>query len=197
MKKLVTFCLCLAVCSVLFLAGSAFAQQKNVRVNIVTSEGNIVLELWPDKAPATVENFLKYAKAGFYEGTTFHRVISNFMIQGGGFDENLKPKRGMFEPIVNEADNGEKNRPYTIAMARTGHPHSATNEFFINVQDNKSLNFKSKSMEGYGYCVFGEVYAGKNVVDKIRDTPVKAKGPMPFAHVPVKPVVIKRVEVLP
>lgn len=196
MKRLLMLLLCCTVAAVCVLPSAASAQEKTVRVNIMTTAGNIVLELWPDKAPKTVENFLRYAESGHYEGTTFHRVISTFMIQAGGFDENLRPKRAAFPPIVNEADNGLKNRTYTVAMARTGEPHSATAEFFINVNDNAPLDFRSKTQDGWGYCVFGQVYAGKNVVEKIRNTPVRPKGAPPFANVPLTPIVIKRVVVL-
>ncbi|SKA82355.1 peptidyl-prolyl cis-trans isomerase B (cyclophilin B) [Paucidesulfovibrio gracilis DSM 16080] len=198
MKKIIAalICLSLLVGAVTVHAADADGAEP-VRVNIMTTEGNIVLELWPDKAPKTVENFLRYVESGHYEGTIFHRVISNFMIQAGGFDEQLHPRRAAFAPVVNEADNGLKNHTYTIAMARTSEPHSATAEFFINVQDNAPLDFRSKTPQGWGYCVFGKVYAGKNVVERIRTMPVKAQGRPPFAHVPVRPVVIKRVMVLP
>lgn len=169
---------------------------KKVFVRMDTTMGPIVLELWPDKAPETVRNFLKYVLAGFYEGTVFHRVHSNFMIQGGGFDENLVRKEGALPPIKNEADNGLKNDEYTIAMARSADPDSATNEFFINVVNNKMLNFTAPTPEGYGYCVFGQVAAGKATVDKIKKTRTRAKGNMPFEAVPVNPVVIERVSVL-
>ncbi|MDD4732306.1 MAG: peptidylprolyl isomerase [Desulfovibrio sp.] len=197
MKRLSAAMLCLALLLLPLAASAADAAKTSpVRVNIMTTAGNIVLELWPDKAPKTVENFLRYVESGHYQGTIFHRVISNFMIQAGGFDENLRPRRAAFAPVVNEADNGLKNRTYTVAMARTNQPHSATAEFFINVQDNAALDFRSKTPQGWGYCVFGEVYAGKNVVERIRTAPVTSQGRPPFAHVPVQPVVIKRVMVL-
>lgn len=197
MKRLSAAMLCLALLLLPLAALAADAAKTSpVRVNIMTTAGNIVLELWPDKAPKTVENFLRYVESGHYQGTIFHRVISNFMIQAGGFDENLRPRRAAFAPVVNEADNGLKNRTYTVAMARTNQPHSATAEFFINVQDNAALDFRSKTPQGWGYCVFGEVYAGKNVVERIRTAPVTSQGRPPFAHVPVQPVVIKRVMVL-
>ncbi|MGE4470800.1 MAG: peptidylprolyl isomerase [Desulfovibrio sp.] len=197
MKRLSAAMLCLALLLLPLAASAADAAKTSpVRVNIMTTAGNIVLELWPDKAPKTVENFLRYVESGHYQGTIFHRVISNFMIQAGGFDENLRPRRAAFAPVVNEADNGLKNRTYTVAMARTNQPHSATAEFFINVQDNAALDFRSKTPQGWGYCVFGEVYAGKNVVERIRSAPVTSQGRPPFAHVPVQPVVIKRVMVL-
>jgi len=197
MKRLSAAMLCLALLLLPLAALAADAAKTSpVRVNIMTTAGNIVLELWPDKAPKTVENFLRYVESGHYQGTIFHRVISNFMIQAGGFDENLRPRRAAFAPVINEADNGLKNRTYTVAMARTNQPHSATAEFFINVQDNAALDFRSKTPQGWGYCVFGEVYAGKNVVERIRTAPVTSQGRPPFAHVPVQPVVIKRVMVL-
>jgi cyclophilin family peptidyl-prolyl cis-trans isomerase len=197
MKRLSAAMLCLALLLLPLAASAADAAKTSpVRVNIMTTAGNIVLELWPDKAPKTVENFLRYVESGHYQGTIFHRVISNFMIQAGGFDENLRPRRAAFAPVINEADNGLKNRTYTVAMARTNQPHSATAEFFINVQDNAALDFRSKTPQGWGYCVFGEVYAGKNVVERIRTAPVTSQGRPPFAHVPVQPVVIKRVMVL-
>jgi peptidyl-prolyl cis-trans isomerase B (cyclophilin B) len=151
--------------------------------------GEITLELYPDKAPITVANFLQYVKDGFYNGTTFHRVIPTFMIQGGGFDArmNEKPTRG---PIKNEADNGLTNDKYTVAMARTATPDSATAQFFINVADNKPLNHTAKTPQGYGYAVFGKVIKGQNVVDKIKDVPTASMGMM--ENVPVTPVVITK-----
>lgn len=164
---------------------------SNPTVMMETSLGTITIELWPDKAPATVANFLRYVEEGFYEGTIFHRVINNFMIQGGGMDEKLYPKPSL-APIRNEADNGLKNEPYTVAMARTGDPHSATNQFFINVADNKFLNHKAKTADGWGYAVFGKVVAGKDVVDRIKTSVTASKGP--YDDVPVKPVVILKAE---
>ena len=151
--------------------------------------GDITLELYPDKAPATVKNFLTYADEKFYDGTVFHRVISGFMIQGGGMtsDMNEKPTHS---PILNEADNGLKNDRGTIAMARTNDPNSATAQFFINAKDNTFLNFRSKTIEGYGYCVFGKVTKGLDVVDAIEKTPTTTKGF--FQDVPAKPVIIKK-----
>jgi len=134
---------------------------------IKTSMGNITLELYPEKAPVTVENFLKYIDDGFYKETIFHRVINTFMIQGGGFDCNMS-KKATRAPIKNEAANGLKNERGTIAMARTMIPDSATAQFFINTGDNHSLNFKDPSQRGIGYCVFGRVIEGMDVVDKIR-----------------------------
>ena len=163
------------------------AEKKPVRVKLTTAMGDIVLELYPDKAPATVENFLQYVKDGHYNGTVFHRVIDGFMIQGGGLDASLneKPTRG---PIKNEADNGLKNEPYTIAMARTNDPHSATSQFFINVVDNQRLNHRDKTPSGWGYTVFGRVVQGKEVVDKIKAMPTTNQGI--YQNVPKPPVPI-------
>ena len=134
-------------------------------ITLSTSLGNIVLELDADKAPITVENFLSYAKSGYYNGTIFHRVIDGFMIQGGGFDGSMKQK-STENPIKNEANNGLKNNKYTIAMARTSIPDSATSQFFINVNNNDFLNYPGQY--GWGYCVFGKVTEGTDVVDKIQ-----------------------------
>ena len=162
---------------------------QNPKVVLETSMGDITLELYPDKAPATVKNFLTYADEKFYDGTVFHRVISGFMIQGGGMtaDMNEKPTHS---PILNEADNGLKNDRGTIAMARTNDPNSATAQFFINAKDNTFLNFRSKTIEGYGYCVFGKVTKGLDVVDAIEKTPTTTRGV--FQDVPAKPVIIKK-----
>ncbi len=162
------------------------------RVKLSTSQGDIVLELDPEKAPKTVANFLKYVDDGFYDGTIFHRVIANFMIQGGGFSTELakKPTRA---PIQNEAKNGLKNDRGTIAMARTFDPHSATAQFFINVKDNTFLNHTAPTPNGWGYCVFGKVVDGMKVVDAIRNTPTGASGPFP-KDVPKTAVVIKKAE---
>lgn len=163
------------------------AAGKPVFVKLETSKGDITLELFPDKAPATVANFLTYVKDGFYNGTIFHRVINGFMIQGGGFDAqmNQKPTRS---PIKNEADNGLGNDAYTIAMARTMEPHSATAQFFINVADNKMLNHTGKTPRGWGYAVFGKVVKGKEVVDKIKAVATTNRGM--HQNVPVEPVTI-------
>ena len=134
-------------------------------ITLLTNLGNIVLELNTEKAPVTVENFLSYAKSGYYNGTIFHRVIDGFMIQGGGFDSSMKEKPTE-KPIKNEANNGLKNNKYTIAMARTSIPDSATSQFFINVNNNDFLNYPGQ--DGWGYCVFGKVTEGTDVVDKIQ-----------------------------
>lgn len=162
-------------------------------VIIRTTFGEIKLELDAKKAPKTVANFLNYAREGFYDGTIFHRVIDNFMIQGGGFDTDMQQKPSG-EPIENEADNGLKNDFGTIAMARTNDPHSATAQFFINVKDNDFLNHRGKNMQGWGYAVFGKVSEGKEVLDKIRAVPTSSrKG---HQDVPTDPVIIESVVVV-
>ncbi len=162
-------------------------------VKLETSMGEITIELNADKAPATTANFLQYVKDGFYNGTIFHRVIPTFMIQGGGFDAqmNQKPTRA---PIQNEADNGLKNEPYTIAMARTMDPNSATAQFFINVADNQFLNHTAKTMQGWGYAVFGKVVKGQDVVDKIKAVPTGNQGM--HQNVPLEPVTISKATVV-
>jgi peptidyl-prolyl cis-trans isomerase B (cyclophilin B) len=174
---------------VFFLAGAAWAEDP--KVSMQTSKGTIVLELYADEAPKSVENFLAYVDNGFYDGTIFHRVIEGFMIQGGGFtpDMQKKPTRA---PIDNEADNGLKNERGTIAMARTGDPHSATAQFFINHQDNAFLDHTAKTQRGWGYAVFGRVTEGMDVVDAIAIEPTGAKGPFP-KDVPETTVVIEQV----
>ncbi|MEM1154816.1 MAG: peptidylprolyl isomerase [Pseudomonadota bacterium] len=162
-------------------------------VIIRTTFGDIKLELDADKAPATVANFLEYASAGFYDGTIFHRVINNFMIQGGGFDTDMQQK-GTRAPIENEADNGLKNDFGTIAMARTNDPHSATAQFFINVKDNDFLNHSGKNMQGWGYAVFGKMVEGDDVLEKIRNVPTGSSGG--HQDVPTEPVIIESIEVV-
>ena len=164
-----------------------------MNVVLQTSMGNITLELDAKKAPKTVENFIAYVKSGHYNGTVFHRVMDNFMIQGGGFTDKMvqKPTNA---PIKNEADNGLKNNKYTIAMARTSDPHSASAQFFINVADNDFLNFSSPTERGWGYAVFGKVTAGTDVVDKIKK--VKTGNNGFHQNVPVEPVTILKAEVL-
>ncbi len=164
---------------------------KMVNVVIETSMGNIELELNKEKAPITVDNFLKYVDKKHYDGTIFHRVISNFMIQGGGHKEDMSEKPSD-KPIKNEADNGLKNDKYTVAMARTSIVDSATAQFFINVTDNPFLNFKSPDPRGYGYAVFGKVVSGTDVVDKIKAVPTTSK--MGMDDVPEKPVMIKTIK---
>src|SRR5512143_220196 len=172
----------------------AAGQPPNPRVLIETSKGNITVELFPRNAPQSTANFLGYVKSGFYDGTIFHRVIPDFMIQGGGMTPDMaeKPKGA---PIPNEADNGLKNLRGTLAMARTGDPHSATSQFFINVADNYFLNHRGQSVEGWGYAVFGKVVDGMNVVDTIVAVPRGSRGP--YDDVPNEPVVMRRVSLLP
>jgi len=162
-------------------------------VKLHTTLGVITIELAADKAPETVKNFLAYVESGHYDNTVFHRVIDGFMIQGGGFEPGMKQK-STGEPIKNEADNGLKNLAGTIAMARTQAPHSATAQFFINIADNDFLNFRSPDMQGWGYCVFGKVAEGMDVVDQIRS--VRTGSSSFHQDVPVEDVVIERVEVV-
>lgn len=158
-------------------------------VKLLTNFGEITLELNAEKAPITVTNFLEYVDRGFYDGTIFHRVIDGFMIQGGGFDATMTQKASSDE-IKNEADNGLANDQYTIAMARTSAPHSASNQFFINVGNNDFLNHSAPTSSGWGYCVFGKVIAGMDVVDKIKKVATTSrKG---HQDVPVENVVIER-----
>ena len=162
-------------------------------VIIRTTFGELKLELEAEKAPKTVENFLSYARDGFYDGTIFHRVIDNFMIQGGGFETDMSQKEPG-ESIENEADNGLKNDFGTVAMARTTEPHSATAQFFINVKDNDFLNHSGKNMQGWGYTVFGKITDGAEVLDKIRAVPTTSRGG--HQDVPTDPVIIESVEVV-
>ena len=165
--------------------------EKNPVVTIETSMGNLDVELFADKAPISVANFLKYVDEGYYNGTIFHRVIPGFMIQGGGFTEEMKQKDTKAQ-IKNEATNGLKNDTYTLAMARTNVVDSATSQFFINVADNAFLNHRSPDPMGYGYAVFGKVISGTDTVDKIKVVPTSSKGM--HENVPVKPVVMKSVK---
>jgi peptidyl-prolyl cis-trans isomerase B (cyclophilin B) len=174
--------------------GSAFAEQnstttnKNTMVTLKTNFGDIEIELNADKAPKTVENFLQYVKEGHYDGVIFHRVINNFMVQGGGFDADMKEKKSR-GPIPNEASNGLKNEKYTLAMARTSEPHSASAQFFINTKDNEFLNFSSETQNGWGYAVFGKVVGGTEIVDKIEAVQTGQSGS--HGDVPVEPVIIE------
>lgn len=162
-------------------------------VRLQTNLGVIKLELDSEKAPETVQNFLNYVDSGFYDNTIFHRVIDDFMIQGGGFEPGMKQKKTQ-APIQNEAANGLKNDAYTIAMARTADVHSATAQFFINVTSNGFLNYKSSSPQGYGYCVFGRVVEGQDVVDKIKK--VKTGDYADHQNVPLEDVIIQKAEVI-
>lgn len=169
------------------------AERKKVLVKLETSMGDITLELNEEKAPVTTANFLQYVNSGFYDGTVFHRVINGFMIQGGGFSADMRQKMTKGE-IKNEADNGLKNEAYTVAMARTQDPHSASAQFFINVADNDFLNHREKNLEGWGYAVFGKVVDGKDVVDQIKAV---ATGNSGFHQdVPKKAVVINKASVI-
>jgi peptidyl-prolyl cis-trans isomerase A (cyclophilin A)/peptidyl-prolyl cis-trans isomerase B (cyclophilin B) len=162
-------------------------------IEVKTNQGTIMLELYPDKAPLSVENFVRYAKEGHYDGTIFHRVIKDFMIQGGGFDAEMKQKT-THDPIKNEADNGLNNEVGTIAMARTSDPHSATSQFFINTKDNTFLNYTAPSGRGWGYTVFGKVTEGMDVVRKIEASQTGAKGRFP-KDVPQETIVIESVTI--
>ncbi|MEA3508504.1 MAG: peptidylprolyl isomerase [Synergistota bacterium] len=162
-------------------------------IRLETNKGNIVLELDEENAPLTTANFRSYVADGHYDGTIFHRVISGFMIQGGGFDREINQKPSG-DPIKNEADNGLKNNQYTIAMARTSDPHSATAQFFINVKDNDFLNYTGPNPRGWGYAVFGKVVEGQDVVDEIKSVDTGNSGPHQDA--PLEPVeILKAVEV--
>jgi peptidyl-prolyl cis-trans isomerase B (cyclophilin B) len=162
-------------------------------VKLHTNLGTITLELDPAKAPATVENFLAYVNSGFYTNTIFHRVIDGFMIQGGGFEPGMKQKQTK-GTIKNEADNGLKNQAYTVAMARTPDPHSASSQFFINISDNDFLDFRAPNAREFGYCVFGKVVDGKDVVDQIKKVATGTRGM--HADVPATDVVITKAEVV-
>ena len=196
--KTAIFALLLCLTSTLSLntalaAGTQSKGNKPMTVRMTTSQGDIVIELDAAKAPKTVENFLSYVKSGFYNGTIFHRVIPGFMIQGGGFEPGMmqKPTRS---PIKNEADNGLANAIGTIAMARTNDPHSATAQFFINVKDNGFLNHSAPNPQGWGYCVFGKVTQGMDIVQAIEK--VKTTSRMGHQDVPEQDVVIESVTVL-
>jgi len=172
----------------------AAGQAANPRVLIETSKGNITVEVFPAQAPQSAANFLGYVESGFYDGLIFHRVIPNFMIQTGGMNPDMteKPKKA---PIPNEADNGLKNLRGTLAMARMADPNSASSQFFINVADNAFLNHRGKSVQGWGYAVFGQVVDGMDVVDAIVAVPRGNHGP--HGDVPIEPIVMQRVTLLP
>lgn len=163
------------------------------QVVLHTSEGDIALALDAENAPATVDNFLQYVRDGHYDNTLFHRVIPGFMIQGGGFEPGMKQKPTR-TPVANEAANGVKNARYTVAMARTSEPHSATAQFFINLVDNAFLDYKGPSPQGYGYCVFGNVVRGSDIVERIAGVPTGRAGS--HENVPTRDVVIERAEVV-
>jgi cyclophilin family peptidyl-prolyl cis-trans isomerase len=182
-------------CLVTLLAGLAFilpvAAEPNPQVKLQTNQGEIILELYPAKAPKSVANFLQYVDEGFYSNTIFHRVMENFMIQGGGFAPDYTRKE-THASIINEASNGLKNDRGTLAMARTPEPHSATAQFFINVTNNDSLNHSAKTPRGWGYCVFGKVIKGMDIVDNIRKLPTGPAGIFQ-SDVPRTPVIITAV----
>ncbi len=194
MRTFAIVCLALALTVMVpGLGGRAQAAGGHPVIKLQTSLGDIVLELDAEKAPVTVENFIQYVKDGHYDGTIFHRVIPNFMIQGGGFDADMKQKETR-APIKNEADNGLKNDKYTIAMARTPDPHSASAQFFINVKDNDFLNFSAPTANGWGYAVFGKVTDGFDVVDAIAKVKTGNRGP--HGDVPVDPIVITKAVII-
>lgn len=164
------------------------------QVKLTTNHGDIVLELNAEKAPLTVANFIEYVKTGHYENTVFHRVIGNFMIQGGGFEPGMKEKKDKRPSIQNEADNGLPNEKYSVAMARTMEPHSASAQFFINVADNSFLNHSGKTTQGWGYAVFGKVVEGTDVVDKIKGVSTTSKAG--HQDVPAEDVIIEKAEII-
>jgi cyclophilin family peptidyl-prolyl cis-trans isomerase len=172
---------------------SLSAQAQNPQVEMRTSLGTIVLELQPENAPLTVKNFLQYVNDGFYNGTIFHRVIADFMIQGGGFTPDMQQKKTR-DPIKHEGGNGLKNQVGTIAMARTADPNSGTSQFFINVVDNQMLDFRGPGPQEIGYCVFGRVVKGLDVVNKIRNVQTSTRGG--HQNVPVQAVTIEKVTVI-
>ncbi len=175
-----------------FADGQTTTGDKTVTVKMITNKGEIILELDADKAPGTVENFVNYAKSGFYDGTIFHRVIPGFMVQGGGFEPGMKEKDTQ-ATIKNEADNGLKNDLGTIAMARTPDPHSASSQFFINGKDNDFLNYTAQTAQGWGYCVFGKVTKGIEVVQAIEKVSTGNSGG--HGDVPVDDVIIEKVTI--
>jgi cyclophilin family peptidyl-prolyl cis-trans isomerase len=181
----------LFILAALFGCNTALAQ--NPQVELKTSQGNIVVELYADKAPKTVANFLQYVKDGFYGGTVFHRVIDGFMIQGGGFDRDMHEKKSR-APIENEAGNRVKNEVGTLAMARTPNPHSASAQFFVNLKDNDFLNYREPTPQGYGYAVFGKVTRGMDVVNRIAKVATANAGQ--HQNVPREPVIIESVTVI-
>ena len=187
----------LSLLIVSFFSFYSFSKENPI-VLLKTTEGDIYIELYPDKAPKTVKQFLRYVKEGFYNGIIFHRVIPGFVIQAGGFDKNFRYRKPKYPPVPNEADNGLKNVRGSVAMARTSDPHSANAQFFINLRDNHFLDFRSKTPQGWGYAVFGKVIRGMDVVDKIASIPTKTVM-TPYGvmrDVPEKPVVIVEAKVL-
>jgi len=190
MKKLLTLLLALVVTACNAGTDTAAEQSQHPRVLMQTSMGDITIALFPEKAPKTAANFLRYVDDGFYDGTIFHRVIDDFMIQGGGFTPDMQRKETR-APILNEADNGLRNTIGTVAMARTMEPHSATSQFFINVGMNSNLDFREKTPRGWGYAVFGRVVKGMDVVKAIKAVKTTTSGM--HRDVPATPVIIKSV----
>ena len=186
-------CLTLTLAVMPSLCGQARAAAPAPVVKLETNMGDILIQLDPHKAPISTDNFLQYVKSGHYNGTVFHRVIKDFMIQGGGLTADLKEKK-THAPIRNEANNGLRNQKYTIAMARTSEPHSATAQFFINTRDNAFLDHKVQTSQGWGYAVFGKVISGKKVVDTIEKVATTTKGH--YDDVPVSPIIIKKASVI-
>ena len=178
----------------LFASSTIACAEESPRVSLQTNQGVIVLELDAEKAPVSVENFLAYVREGYYEGMIFHRVIKDFMIQGGGFDADFN-KKETHDPIKNEADNGLSNMQGTVAMARTSDPHSGSAQFFINTVDNGFLDHTAPTARGWGYAVFGKVVEGMDVVEKIRVIPTSGSGPFP-TDVPETPVIIEKALIL-
>lgn len=194
MKKLMaSFFILSCILSFFFLKDVQSGELPKVLVK--TNYGTFTIEVDTHKAPKTAGNFLFYVKSGFYNKTIFHRVIDGFMIQGGGFTQSMQEKKPIKKPIQNEAANGLLNKKYTISMARTNDPHSATTQFFINVEDNNALNYKAPTPNGYGYAVFGQVISGQNVVDLIKQVPTHTVGM--HNDVPVIPVIIESMDIIP
>ena len=191
MRQLYTFFTFLLL--TISVLGSETAVAANPQLLFETNHGNFVVELYPDKAPKTVANFIEYVNAGFYKDTIFHRVINRFMIQGGGFTADLVEKETR-APIINEAGNGLFNEIGTLAMARTANPNSATAQFFINLENNQFLNYQSPDPELIGYCVFGRVLKGMDVVREIASSPTGSSGP--YTDVPKSKIVIQQVKVV-
>lgn len=186
---LVALCLVIAGVSTV----RAAARESEPVVKLETSMGDILVQLNTRQAPITTANFIQYVKSGHYDGTIFHRVIKNFMIQGGGLNQNMHEKRTL-APIRNEANNGLRNKKYTISMARTSDPHSASSQFFINTKDNDFLDFKAQTPQGWGYAVFGKVIGGQDVVDRIEG--VRTGDKSGYQDVPQEPVLIKKAYVV-
>lgn len=189
MRQLYAFLMLATLSCTALISNSAHA--ANPQLTVETNRGNFIIELYPDKAPKTVANFMQYVNSGFYKDTIFHRVINRFMIQGGGFNADMSEKETK-APIVNEAGNGLLNEVGTLSMARTSDPDSATAQFFINLENNQFLNYQSPNPELIGYCVFGRVLKGMDVVREIASTPTGNKGP--FSDVPKSTILIQKIK---